>query len=174
VGKDRKQRQDELEEGRLLTEGQHLRQTALDESKLDPYRGQMAQIRNLFALDMAGSKRTPIRPPSNVAPYAASGGGSYGPSGDLLSYLDSAKRSIASGRGVPTMTDPANYGQTGALDLLGIMGGGVDPSSPQAFAQQRRPGASASPAATELPWWPTPTSRATSAATRVRAACGTA
>lgn len=123
--KQRKAQQAENAADRGLTEEQDIRRTALAESQLDPFRQQMAQQKNLAALDfLQGYNRRSITPPSNVAPYAGGvGGGFAGPSDRMRSYAGLAFDDIAAGHTAPTMTKPANYGKTSALDLISLAAG---------------------------------------------------
>jgi hypothetical protein len=117
--KDRKTQQQLATDDRALTEAQDIRRTALAESQLDPFRAQAAQGKNLAALDfLQNYGRRTISPPSNVAPYTGSVGGAFQPSQTMRDYAGLLFKDVASGRTAPTMTNPANYGQTGVLDLV--------------------------------------------------------
>jgi len=95
---------------------------ALKESALDPFRQQMAQARNLSMLDMRGATQptqfyNPIQPGQTRQAPAPS----YTPSPELLNWLTMLKQNVAGGQNqAPTMTNPANYGKTSALDLLAL------------------------------------------------------
>ncbi len=130
-------RQQESEDERnQMTEEQHLRQTALRESEMDPFRHQMFQGRNLTSLDMLqnlGRGGNRITPPANVAPYAGSVRPSYTPSDTLREHASRLYNSVAAGQTAPTMTDPANYGRTSALNLAQPAGsGGTSATAPAA------------------------------------------
>lgn len=108
---------------------------ASKESQLDPFRQQMAQARNLGILDMRQNYQ-PAQPYGMAAQYqqilnpnqtpttyasAADRKPLYTPSPDLLNWLSMIKQNIAGGQNqAPTMTNPANYGKTSALDLLAL------------------------------------------------------
>lgn len=123
---DRELRREESEADRLLRE----RQVALEESGMDPFRHQRDQAGALAYLDMlARAQFDPVQisVPGVQAPQI-SGGMSYTPNPDLRESARMLQRDVATGRGAPTMTDPANYGRTGAMNLLqpgGTAGGGA-------------------------------------------------
>lgn len=105
---------------RASREGMATQQTALDESKLDPWRGTMSQVGDASKLDrLAGSTYTPVsvsRGPGGRV--NTTGGATYNKSPELIAAAKAAAQLILSGGGrTPTMTDPANYGQTGTVDL---------------------------------------------------------
>lgn len=92
---------------------------AVEETGLNPFRHQLDQGRTLGTLDvMANAQLAPARysMPGITVPQL-SGGFAYQPSADLRTSAKRLQRDVASGRTAPTMTDPANYGQTGALNL---------------------------------------------------------
>lgn len=105
---------------------------AADESKLDPFRQQMSQATDLAALDrMERGTYSPVRlsGASDYAKYApnVSGGFSYEKSPELIQSAGMLKRNIMGGNVAPTMTDPNNYGNSAALNILQIMAAGKDP-----------------------------------------------
>lgn len=124
---------------------------ALKESTLDPFRQQMLQARDLQRLDQQQNLRAPTQyGMSNPRLTALVGGGlqpmdrsqprqpSYTPSPELLNWLGSLKTNIAGGQNqAPTMTNPANYGHTSALDLLALQNGEGDAAT--AMGASRRP-----------------------------------
>lgn len=148
-------RQQESDEARLqMTEEQHLRQTALDESMADPFRHQRAQASGLGAMDVLRNfQGTRVTPPANVAPYAGNIQGGYAPSQTLRDHASKLYDSIAAGRTAPTMTDPANYGRTSAENLTAGTGAAglpgatapaeefIDPTSYLAGFERRNEGA---------------------------------
>lgn len=102
-------------------EAQSMRSTALDESKLDPWRHMNEQLGGASKADrLANSTYTPVQL-SHGAPGGGiqrTGGATYNKSPELVQAARTAAAMILSGRGTaPTMTDPANYGQTGVRDL---------------------------------------------------------
>jgi hypothetical protein len=115
---------------------------AQGESMADPFRHQNAQINSLGMLDRirnANNTRPTISVPSEMQRFVPqiSGGFDYTASPDLRAAAGLLQRSVASGQGAPTMTDPANYGRTGAVNLN-------DPSS---IGMGARPNAPAAPSA---------------------------
>lgn len=117
--------QEENAAGRLLSEEQMRQRTALDESLADPFRHAMQQQNALGRLDMISRfNPTPIQVPDSLRGYAPTMAPSYSASPDMRSWATAAQREIAAGRGTaPTMTDPTNYGRTGALDLMSLAAG---------------------------------------------------
>ena len=97
-------------------------QIAYGESQLDPFRQQMAQAKNLSMLDMRqGTRPTQFYAPLQPGETRQAPGPSYTPSADLLNWISMIKQNIAGGQNqAPTMTNPANYGKTSALDLLAL------------------------------------------------------
>jgi len=100
-------------------------QIGYGESQLDPFRQLMAQGRDLSQLDM----RQNTTPPPMYSPLQAGQTqretpiqtSRYTPSPELLDWLSMIKQNIAGGQNqAPTMTNPANYGKTSALDLLAL------------------------------------------------------
>lgn len=96
---------------------------AADESQLDPFRQQMAQAGDMarldrlahasydpITIDSVGSRATGYQP-------KLSGGSTYQPGADVRAGAEAIKQSVMKGQGAPTMTNPANYGKTSALDL---------------------------------------------------------
>lgn len=84
------------------------RQLALLESEQDPYRGPMFQARDLARLDMmANADSSPVRVTS-TSRYAegapvVSGGTNWTPSAGLRASAAAAQRSVASGKGAPSV-----------------------------------------------------------------------
>lgn len=102
-----------------MTEEQSLRNTALQESLADPFRHLRDQQRGLTSLDMLqhfGQGRS-VTPPANVQPYMGQVHRGFVPSDRLRGDAGKLYDAIASGQGAPTMTDPGNYGHTGAINL---------------------------------------------------------
>lgn len=145
---------DENEEKRnQMTEEQHLRQTALAESLADPFRHQVDQTRALTSLDMLqqfGQGGRHITPPANVARFSGNVRPGYTPSQTMRDHAAALYSNVAGGNTAPTMTDPANYGRTGAVNLTaGQSAGGpvatpdeaIDPTSYLAGMQRRNEGA---------------------------------
>lgn len=90
-------------------------QTALAESNLDPFRGYMAQARDVGKLDMQAEgdfSSSPVQTDAkygkglNVQPEQF-----YTPSTMMRTVARGARANVAAGNTAPTMTDPANYGQ---------------------------------------------------------------
>ena len=115
--------------------------TAADEAALDPFRQQMAQAGDLSKLDqLERASYSPVTMDfSGAGKYAKyvpqmSGGFSYTKSPELIDSAAALKRNVMGGNAAPTMTNPANYGRTSALNLLGIKAAGVDPGTVNAGA----------------------------------------
>jgi hypothetical protein len=109
------------------------------EAARDPFKSRMTQVGDVAKLDRVQNARTTPRTVAPTAAYAGSmpavsGGYSYQKSPDVTNAAGAAKQSIMSGTPDPSMTNPANYGKTGALDLIGIANGSKDPTSPNAMA----------------------------------------
>jgi hypothetical protein len=119
-------------------------QTASEEASLDPFRQQLYQGNAISWLDrMERERLDPINFDWSGNPYAhfipqMSGGYSYEQSPELRQSAADLKRNVMSGMTAPSMTDPANYGRTAALNLLATAGG-VDPASAGALAQPYDP-----------------------------------
>jgi hypothetical protein len=95
---------------------------ALKESTQNPFRGQMSQAQAIALLDLLErGSYTPMKmqPAGRYAQYVpqTSGGYSYTKSPELIAGAGQLKRSVLQGQGMPTMTDSANWGKTGAQDL---------------------------------------------------------
>jgi hypothetical protein len=87
--------------------------TALEESRLDPFRGYMAQAGDMSRLDLMDHDYTasPVQLDSKYGAGMSVGPSqSYLPSALTRQVLASARGQIASGHTVPTMTNPQNYG----------------------------------------------------------------
>lgn len=120
-----------------MSEEQSLRDTALKESLADPFRHLRQQGAGLTSMDLlANFPRTSsnITPPANVAPYMGTVSRGWTPSESLRTNASKLYDAIAAGRTAPTMTDPANYGRTGALNLTSSTtpsagGGGTAPNA---------------------------------------------
>lgn len=112
---------------------------ASKESTLDPFRSRMSQVGDAAKLDrVANATSSPVRlntsgPFSGFVPQV-SGGYSYQKSPALVNAAKAAQTSVLSGTPDPSMTNPENYGKTGALDLLGVAAGTKNPASASAFA----------------------------------------
>lgn len=107
-------------------------QVALDESKLDPWRGTMSQVGDASRLDrVANANYTPVSVSRGAGGRInTSGGTTYNKSPELIAAAKAAAALVLSGGGrVPTMTDPNNYGKTGTTDLTagGTTSGPRDP-----------------------------------------------
>lgn len=117
---------------------------ASEEGALDPFRQQVQQGNAISWLDrMERERLDPVNFDFSGNPYASyipkmSGGYSYEQSPELRSSAAALKKNVMSGAVAPSMTDPANYGRTAALNLLGVAGG-IDPASPEALAQPYDP-----------------------------------
>lgn len=104
---------------------------AVAESAQNPFRHQLDQARTLGTLDvMANAQLTPAKytMPGITVPQL-SGGFSYTPSQDQRTAAQLLQRSVASGQTAPSMTDPNNWGKTGALNLNGMATTGGAPTS---------------------------------------------
>jgi hypothetical protein len=103
--------------------------TATTESALDPFRHQTSQARTLAALDqLERGQYTPAQLDVRGSPYAGyvptlRGGYSYEPSPVLRQAAGALMTNVLAGQTAPTMTDAANYGRTGAVDLLAVLAG---------------------------------------------------
>ncbi len=114
----RKLTKDELRQReRLATQG-----VAVQESLANPFRHQAAQAATAAALDRMERgtyKPVQVQPAGPYASYMprTSGGFSYEKSPELVNASAALKRNVLAGKTAPTMTDPLNYGRTGALSL---------------------------------------------------------
>lgn len=97
---------------------------ALEESGRDPFRQQVQQGKAIAGLDMlerASYAPTQVNLPAgnryagNVPQF--SGGFNYTKSPELTSGAGRLKQDVMAGHTAPSMTNPANYGRTAALDL---------------------------------------------------------
>jgi hypothetical protein len=108
---------------------QALAQIASNESMANPFRGQNAQAQSLANLDeLERGVYTPARLDVSGSPYASyvpqmSGGYSYTKSPELMASAGALKTNVMAGNTAPTMTNAANYGQTGVMDLLAVLAG---------------------------------------------------
>jgi hypothetical protein len=107
---------------------------AADESKLDPFRQQMAQagdISKLDRLERATYKPVSISAAPGYEQYVPHlfGGASYEKSPELIQSAAALKRNIMGGNVAPTMTNPDNYDKTAALNLLAMAAAGQDPGT---------------------------------------------
>lgn len=113
---------------------------ALEESTLDPFRGYMAQAKDLGRLDLMDRDQTP---PATVldAKYGAGlnlpAPQSYGPSAVTRSVLRGARDQIASGNRAPTMMDAKNYGQLPVVQGAPQASAGVPPDDAMAQLMAR-------------------------------------
>lgn len=124
--------QNELD--RLRQREHDQQQTAVDESKLDPWRNTMSQVGNASKLDrLSGSTYTPVQVSRGQGgKIQTSGGTTYNKSPELIAAARAAAALILSGGGqAPSMTDPANYGKTGVTDLSGGGRGNITPPGRQ-------------------------------------------
>lgn len=101
---------------------------ASGESTLDPFRQQMSQGKDIGQLDrLERASYSPVRLSMPAgSPYArnmprTSGGYSYEKSPELIASAGALKNDVMAGHGAPTMTNPANYGKTSAMDLLSLL-----------------------------------------------------
>lgn len=102
--------------------GTNLLEVASRESLADPFRQQLAQGNALQRLDMLGrANYTPskISVPPEMQRFVpqVNHGFSYTPNPDMQTAAKLLQQSVAGGQTAPTMTDPANYGRTAALNL---------------------------------------------------------
>lgn len=114
---------------------------AAAESMADPFRHQLDQgnaIAKLDRMERASFAPTKIAPQGGYAAPAMSGGLSYTKSPELISSAAALKKNVMGGNTAPTMTDPANYGKTGALDLVTLAATGGNPAAVN--GAQGRPG----------------------------------
>lgn len=96
--------------------------TALTQSKLDPFRGQMQQASDAAQLERAANPPKPYGPApgSRYAGASDPNGGykSYTPSSTYLNTVRNAQANVMAGKGtVPNQLDPNNWGATGVSDL---------------------------------------------------------
>jgi hypothetical protein len=120
--RDREDAEAAREEDRADRRETNILDIAQGESMADPFRHQNNQASSLAMLDRIANAqrgRTQISVPSEMQRFVPqiSGGYSYEASPDLRTSAKLLQRTVASGQGAPTMTDPANYGRTGALNL---------------------------------------------------------
>ena len=109
------------------------RGAALQESTLDPWRHSMFQADDIATLDR---RERGTFTPSNISMpdrYAAykptvTGGFQYQKSPEYIQSMAGLKKLVMSGQGAPTQMNPLNYGKTGAINLLKVIGG-ADPTS---------------------------------------------
>lgn len=117
----RDKRNAEIDEQELEQSAENNRRnTALQESLANPFRHQRDQLAGLYTIDRLrqfGSGGARVTPPANVAPYTGRMAPGYRPSPSMTSTLDALEASLRRGQGAPTMTDPANYGRTGAVNI---------------------------------------------------------
>lgn len=115
--------------------------TAANESLADPFRHQADQINAIKSLDRTQfGTYNPVQPGgfSLMGKYPVptyQGGYSYQPSQDVRDAAGALKTSVMAGQGAPTMTTPANYGKTGALDLISLLAS--DDADPNASLIER-------------------------------------
>jgi hypothetical protein len=112
---------------------------ASEESMANPYRHQLEQAGALGRLDAMGHASyapVTVAPPARYTASAPTitGGYSWQPSAQMQGDARALQTSVRAGRTAPTMANPANYGRTGALDLLSVAAGRADPSMPVAPA----------------------------------------
>jgi hypothetical protein len=107
---------------------------ASKESALNPFRQQMDQAGAVSKLDMlerSSYSPSKVSVPSSMQRFVPtfSGGTTYTKSPEAIAGYGQLKTDVLSGHTAPTMTNPANYGQTAALNLLasGLSG---DPTAP--------------------------------------------
>lgn len=152
--------QEQLTEQELKArEAEDLRRVAAAESLANPFRHQAAQGATAAALDRqerSTYKPVQVTPASAYAKYVpqVSGGFSYEKSPELVAASGALKRDVLAGHTAPTMTDPANYGKTAALNLdasgnpkgptTGPVASGADRQTPADFMSYDRRGGSGS------------------------------
>lgn len=155
--RDREDAEAAREEDRADRRETNILDVASRESLADPFRHQNSQVTSLAMLDrIANAQRgqTQISVPPEMQRFLPqiSSGYSYEASPDLRTAAKLTQRSVASGQTAPTMTDPANYGRTGALNLNdpNSIGMGAQPNMPAggggAGGAVPRPGATPTPA----------------------------
>lgn len=103
---------------------------AAEESTLDPFRHMLSQVSAAETLDRLSTEK-PLNIDFSASPYAkympkiTGGAMGYDASPELRASAAAARTAALNGRGTaPTMTNPANAGQTGVLDLIAELGGG--------------------------------------------------
>lgn len=135
-----RQQQTNLQTNQINATGaQDTQALASKESQLDPFRSRMMQMGDASKLDRVANATTTPRSINFGGPFAGfvpkmSGGYSYQKSPQLVNAARAAQTSVLSGNPDPSMTNTANYGRTGALDLIGVANGSKDPSQTSAFA----------------------------------------
>lgn len=112
---------------------------ASKESMLDPFRSRMMQMGDVAKLDRVANASSTPRQLNLQGPYAKyapqmSGGYSYQKSPELVNAAKATQTSVLSGNADPSMTNSANYGKSGALDLLGVAAGTKNPAQASAMA----------------------------------------
>jgi hypothetical protein len=105
---------------------------AADESRSNPFRHTLDQMGAASAFDrMANTSRRTVSIPGIRKEFMPQVTGGYAASDTLKGAATTARDAVLTGRGTaPSMTTPANYGQTGTLDLLALLQAlGVDPNA---------------------------------------------
>lgn len=112
-----------------------VRGVAAEESMADPFRHSLAQMNAAAAFDqMQNTRPKTISLPGLNPKYMPKLGGGYQPSQELRDAAGAARTSVLAGQGqAPTMTDPTNYGKTGALNIIALLmkQGLLDPNDPR-------------------------------------------
>jgi hypothetical protein len=119
---------------------------ALEESGMNPFRQQLQQGKAIAGLDMlerASYAPTQVNLPAgsryggNVPQFT--GGFNYTKSPELTSSAGRLKTDVMAGHTAPSMTNPANYGRTAALNLTGPpIGPSIDDMQDEEFAPSYR------------------------------------
>lgn len=115
---DKRSAADRLHEKDLATQ-----RLAGDESMANPFRHVNDQVGAAFTFDqIANTKPKTISLPGLNPKYMPTLGGGYQPSATMTGAATAARDAVLGGQGTaPTMTNPGNYGTTGALDLMTVL-----------------------------------------------------
>lgn len=111
---------------------------AIDQSKLDPFRGVMSQAKDVGRLERMATPPQALGPGAG-SPYAGYRGSfqPFTPSDTYRSSVQNAQSAVASGRGtMPNMLDEANWGKTGTMDLTQPNGGAPATPAPYTVMSQ--------------------------------------
>lgn len=143
----RKQIQASKEAQQVAEQGSNQRaaqSTALSESLADPFRGQRSQIDIAGLLDfLENAQYSPVSL-TGAPEYAQykpsmSGGFTYQRSPELRAAAKALKETVFNGQTAPTMTDPANYGMSGAMNINDLISKKTPSWSPDAYARTFTP-----------------------------------
>jgi len=119
-GQDRESQEKIAREALAQREQESLRDNASREATLDPYRQQKQQARAALGLNFLRDARNPassLKPAARYASNVSDFRPSYEADETLRGDADRLLQDVRAGHTAPTMTDPANYGDTAALDL---------------------------------------------------------